>query len=78
MWFNVSYKLIKTCSICFNYEEENILSNSLLQITINDFNISKGFSEYLYNKFTKKFSICPTVHTTSTKTLKMMRNLLHV
>jgi hypothetical protein len=56
--FTISYKLNKTCSLCFIHNEENIVLDPLLSVNLNDIKVCKSTKEYLYNLLNIKFSIC--------------------
>jgi len=68
--FYVSYKLQKSCSFCFNKKEEDILLHPLMPINILDLTNTKSLTEYLYYKFSTKFSVCYNCSYESDKKIK--------
>ena len=58
IYFNISYKLNKSCNLCFNSSEELIKLEAKLPIIANDFDNCFSFVDILYDRFAIKHSIC--------------------
>ena len=48
--FTISYKIIKSCLLCFKYTEQNVQLDPLVSITIDKLNSWDNFIDILYNK----------------------------
>ena len=58
--FNISYKLRKNCSLCFNSEINNKELGPLLSIDKDDLLSSKSFTEIILKKLSPLNTICAT------------------
>lgn len=56
--FTITYKLIKSCSLCFKYIEQKVQLYPLISITIDELNSCSNFVDILYNKLKINNSIC--------------------
>lgn len=56
--FTITYKLIKSCSLCFKYVEQKVQLYPLISITIDELNSCNNFDDILYNKLKINNSIC--------------------